>query len=209
MNIGTSLEGNRYGYLTAIKINGKCKKGYTYECKCDCGNTITVKRYELVRGHKKSCGCKTKEMIGDSKNNHDLSHTRLYRIYSGMIFRCSNEKSISYTHYGKKGIKICPEWLGKNGFKNFSEWAYKNGYTNNLTIDRIDNALDYSPANCRWTTQKVQQNNRTNNHVITFDDKSMTISQWAEYLNVPIHAIRNRLKRGRTDAEAIKELYEC
>lgn len=208
MNIGIDLSGNIYGYLTVIRKNGKCKKGYTYECQCDCGKIITVQRANLVRGHVKSCGCKRVEMIIAGQKGHKLSKTRLYKIYYNIIGRCTNPKNTSFKNYGEKGIDLCPEWKGEKGFINFYNWAMQNNYSDTLTIDRIDNNLNYSPSNCRWVSQKVQQNNRSNNHVITYDDKSMTISQWADYLNVPVYMILNRLKRGRSDIDAIGELYE-
>jgi hypothetical protein len=36
----------------------------------------------------------------------------------------------------------------------------ENGYDDSLTIDRIDPNKDYSPENCRWVTQSVQNKNR-------------------------------------------------
>lgn len=87
----------------------------------------------------------------------ELYRTRLYSIYAGMKQRCYNPKSSHFEYYGEKGVKICDEWLnGTDGLQNFMEWALAHGYNEELTIDRIDPAGDYSPDNCRWLT--VQEN---------------------------------------------------
>lgn len=54
--------GNRYGMLTVIEDLGKDENSNRIcLCKCDCGNTITVKSHDLVRTKwaKTHCGCQT------------------------------------------------------------------------------------------------------------------------------------------------------
>lgn len=75
---------------------------------------------------------------------------RLYRIYSGMKQRCYNKNNPSYKRYGLLGITICADWLDKKGFLNFYKWALENGYRGDLTIDRINPKMGYSPNNCQW-----------------------------------------------------------
>ena len=74
--------------------------------------------------------------------------------------RILNSKHKHYLDYGGRGITICDEW--KNDFMSFYDWAMSNGYEENkgLSIDRIDNDGGYSPENCRWTTQTIQNRNR-------------------------------------------------
>lgn len=45
--------GKKFSLLTVIKAIDRT----TFVCRCDCGNEVEVKLKELVRGHKKSCGC--------------------------------------------------------------------------------------------------------------------------------------------------------
>lgn len=91
------------------------------------------------------------------EKNHN---NRLYRIYHGMKQRCYNPNSPNWEYYGGRWISICDEWLGENGFENFYAWSMSHGYRDDLTIDRIDTNGNYSPDNCRWTTMKVQNNNK-------------------------------------------------
>ena len=91
---------------------------------------------------------------------------------------------------GKKFGKLtvleeCAEWL--NDFMSFYEWAMNNGYKDNLTIDRIDVNGNYEPNNCRWVDQKTQQNNKKNNIYLTYDGKTKTIMECAEYLKYLIN----------------------
>ena len=70
--------------------------------------------------------------------------------------RCTNPHNNSYWKYGKRGIGFCAEW---NEFEPFELWAMKNGYQDNLTLDRINGNLGYSPSNCRWATYREQLKN--------------------------------------------------
>lgn len=48
--------GKKYGRLTVINEYKKGSK-YICDCKCDCGNTVSVQKSNLLFGHTKSCGC--------------------------------------------------------------------------------------------------------------------------------------------------------
>lgn len=118
-----------------------------------------------------------------NKTNHPIKHgmcgTRLYRIWHSMKQRCNNPNNTSYHNYGGKSIRVCKEW---NEFQGFSEWAISNGYSDELTLDRINGDGNYEPSNCRWITMKEQQNNKSDNHLLTYNGKTQNIMQWAEEL---------------------------
>lgn len=118
---------------------------------------------------------------------------RLYRIWKNMRQRCFNPNCPAYPAYGGRGISACKEW---DDYLTFKEWALKNGYCDNLTLDRINNNLGYSPENCRWATIKEQSNNTRTNRVLSFNGQNRTMSQWAETLGVCVATLWDRLDNG-------------
>ena len=155
----TNLSGKTFGMLTAIKYVG----GSEWLCRCSCGNTKTVKTYNLTHGSVISCGCIGHSRQGLAAKTHGESKTRLYRIWCGMRYRCSKSNTTGFKNYGGRGIKVCNEW--EESFETFRNWAYQNGYDPDIpsrecTIDRIDVNGDYCPSNCRWISMSEQLKNK-------------------------------------------------
>ena len=62
------MSGKRFGNLVVIrKSEKKAKSGSMWECRCDCGNMVTVARCGLISGHTKSCGCKRKQFLSNKR----------------------------------------------------------------------------------------------------------------------------------------------
>ena len=125
---------------------------------------------------------------------HGMCRTRLYHIWNSMKQRCSNPHAISYKYYGAKGVSVCDEWFDE--FKPFHDWAVANGYKDTLTLDRVDSNGNYCPENCRWATNKEQQNNTAYNRLYTYQGITLNVTQWAEKTGVPRNMIYKRLYRG-------------
>lgn len=122
--------------------------------------------------------------------------TRLNRIFRGMKVRCYNPNHGDYKWYGLRGITVCDEWYtphSQKGFNAFKKWALSHGYNDGLTIDRIDYNKGYSPENCRWVDMGVQNNNSSHNHLITYNNKTQSLSLWCKELNLPYHTIKRRI----------------
>ena len=190
-----------FNNLKVIKYIGKNNKGKSlWECRCLlCGNITNAITSELKRGHKKSCGCLRLIEVKKSISTHNHSYTRLYTIWTDMKQRCFNQNSKPFKNYGGRGITICDEW--KNNFQAFYNWSVTHGYADDLTIDRKDNDGDYCPENCRWITFVEQQNNRSNNTYLTWNNETNTISDWSRILDIPCYVISSRLHKLKWSVE--------
>lgn len=120
-------------------------------------------------------------------------YRNLYKVWHGMVRRCTNPTDHAYNLYGAIGRTVCKEWMSS---ETFIMWALKNGYEPGLTLDRTDNEKGYSPDNCRWVPMVVQQNNRKNNRYVTFRGETHSLADWARILGIERHNLRNRLNRG-------------
>lgn len=201
------ITGKRFGRLTVIERADNYKDGSAmWKCRCDCGVVKIIKSYSLRTGTTVSCGCYKREKAietGTKYFTHGESGTRLHNEWKSMKARCYNPNNKRYNRYGGRGITICEEW--KNSFESFRDWAIANGYDDSLTLDRIDSNGDYEPSNCKWATQKEQQNNRCNNRRIEYNGKTQTITQWAEEVGIKEATLRHRLKCGWSIEKAMTE----
>lgn len=136
-----------FGRLTVKEeINERPPKLY---CECSCGKSLVAYRNNVLAGYTKSCGCLHKERTSEANSTHGESGTRLYKLWKGMLARCSNPARDNYQYYGAKGIRVCQRW------KDYALFYTDMGpsYVPGLQLDRVDPTKDYTPENCRWLTQ--------------------------------------------------------
>ena len=201
------LTGKRFGMLTVI-CRAEDKNGdVMWQCKCDCGCEKAVRGESLRYGTAKSCGCWIRKNLLEINTKHGKTDTKLYGVWSTMKTRCLNPNSVSYKLYGKRGIKVCEEWV--NDFQAFYEWAVSTGYHEGLSIDRIDVNGDYEPNNCRWADAETQANNRRNSHIVTLNGESHTIAEWSKITGIKSSTLYMRLnKYGYSVEDALKAVTQ-
>ncbi len=195
------LTGKQFNRLTVLEFVPDDTVYSFWKCKCDCGNITTVRRDHLKSGTTKSCGCFHSEcarkLVVELNTTHNLSNTKLYKIWDGMKDRCDNPESHYYKNYGGRGIIICDEW--KNDFISFYNWAMNNGYSKDLTIDRIDVNGNYCPQNCRWVDMKTQCRNRRSNVIVEYEGKKMCLIEAAEKVGINPAILYYRYHKGDRD----------
>ncbi|KKN58714.1 hypothetical protein LCGC14_0549500 [marine sediment metagenome] len=197
------LIGRIFGRLDVVERadNSLCGK-IRWLCICSCGKTKIVAGHHLKSGATKSCGCLNIEKIIERSTKHGhrrQKRSKTYISWMDMIQRCTNTKNKFYHNYGGRGIKVCKRW--RKSFENFLEDMGE--VQDRLQLDRIDNDKGYCKSNCRWTTSKMNNRNRRNNHLETYGGKTQCLATWADEFNINYDMLYLRLKRGWTIEEAL------
>lgn len=166
----------------------------TLNVKCDCGTVRSVSVATLKNGESKSCGCLHKEIqaarFGAYATTHALTGTGAWNSWTAMKSRCTNPKNKAFKHYGGRGIQFCERW---GSFKNFL--TDMGDRPEGKTLDRKDVNGNYTPSNCKWSTQSEQCINRRGITAYKINGENLTIRQWSERLAVSITTLKARLSR--------------
>lgn len=201
-SVAESLIGRKFGRLTVVSQLDRDRHGHRHwECKCECGKTITPSGQALKSGNTESCGCLKNEVIGSRRRTHGASKSGAYRSWCAMKERCYSEKHKNYDLYGGRGITVCDRWL--HSFANFLADMGDRPYAR-ATIERLDTNGNYEPTNCEWATQKEQCRNKRNNHTLTIDGETLTISEWADRAGLDPRVIWSRIDRKWSPEDAVK-----
>jgi hypothetical protein len=191
------LIGKTFGRLGVVEYSHSQSNAY-WRCVCVCRNEVVVDTISLTSGNTRSCGCLRREVASVSKFKHGHSNsagkrasTKAYMCWRNMIRRCSNEKCVTYSSYGGRGIKVCDRWLV---FENFL--ADMGEPPLGKEIDRIDNDGNYEPRNCRWATKLEQAANKRTSSRITYRGETKSIPEWAKIIGISAARLRQRLWYG-------------
>jgi hypothetical protein len=160
MNKLKDLTGVSFGKLKVIGHSHVTKTKYNssvhhWKCKCECGNTISVRGDCLTRGITKSCGCLRNREGKDSKTwkgykdisatvwkqikwsaksrkiLFDLTMPQLWRLYLKQNKKCS--------------LSGIPLTFPRNALDTSA----------NVSLDRIDSTKGYTIDNVQWVDKRI------------------------------------------------------
>lgn len=104
----TEMIGKKFGRLTVVGLNHYDKKGteYFYDCECECGNKITVRRQNLLHNLTRSCGCLAVEWKTSERGHYKT----VYKKHEGGCSFCGRDEI-----YAKGLCHTCYNRLKKRG----------------------------------------------------------------------------------------------
>lgn len=109
-----------------------------------------------------------------------------------MVRRCYEKNWNDYKQWGARGISVCSQW--RDDYQQFKRDMGPKPSPKH-TLDRIDNARNYEPGNCRWATYQEQMANRSSARRVTFQGRTMCVAEWAREIGVKRATLVGRLDR--------------
>lgn len=203
------LTGQQFGRLTALGPIGQTPRTQIkWECKCDCGNIVTVSSTHLRTGHTQSCGCLANELTAIRNTTHGQSRSKLHWVWSAIVQRCTNPNCKGYKNYGGRGITIFSRW--RESFEEFRDYitGLPSFGTLGYSLDRIDNDKGYEPGNVRWASRVIQSRNSRSNRMITHAGRTQCLQAWADELQMGRSALKMRFRRGWSVEKALTTLID-
>lgn len=199
MPLFRDLTNQRFDRLLALSRHPAPSTRVKWLCACSCGKSVVVDSSKLCNGHTRSCGCLQIERASEASLKHGHScypnqgrSTKEYNTWVMMLRRCNSLDDKNFHHYGGKNITVCSRWRDFQNFLADMGLAPSKAHS----IDRIDSDGNYCPENCRWATSKTQVRNRGITKMLTLNDKTLSMGEWAELYSIPYKRLHARIKRG-------------
>jgi hypothetical protein len=134
------------------------------------------------------------------REEHGLSRTPEYKVWSGIIKRCTRPTSRDFPRYGGAGISICSRW--RESFPDFlSDVGHRPSATH--SIERIDVLGDYEPSNVRWATDAEQRRNKRTTRMLEFGGDRLCVADMARKHGLVPYVVYSRLRSGWTVERAL------
>lgn len=138
-----------------------------------------------------------------------MARNRLRNIWRSMLGRCDSATAQKTTrYYQEAGVTVCQEW--RESFEVFRTWATSNGYRDDLTLDRKNSLLGYSPGNCQWSTWPEQMHNRVKRMAASSPFKGVSFHKGSKLwrAQITVDGRHRHIGLFGTDAEAARAYDE-
>lgn len=198
------LAGQRFGRLVVLTfagyIAGKTRGARAYwECICDCGTKKIIRADRLIGRESQGCGCFHGSKLNHGHNRIGLRTTE-YQSWDSMIQRCCNPNNSRFYDYGGRGITVCERW--RNSFADFlSDMGLKP--SSKHTLERVNNSDGYELGNTVWALPYVQKRNMRNNRWLTYNGRTMCLTDWANEFGMHRNTLDQRLLNGLSIEDAL------
>lgn len=158
-----------------------------------CGDAFIPVNTSRGRGRFCSTPC-----AGIGRSTHGAcrryGRTREYTAWQNMIARCYRPTWPDFHNYGGRGITVCARWRS-----NFAAFLEDLGRCSiGLSLDRVENAGNYEPGNCRWATKLEQCNNTRKNRRYLYQGVSRTLAEIARLTRAKPVSLRKHLLAGES-----------
>lgn len=150
------LGGKKHGLLTPVRLDKKMGRGWAWECRCDCGNTVSVLGSLLVQGHTTSCGCLARRKGPANprwKGHGDIPGTtwlnivnRAKRLPHEFALTVEEAWAAFERQQGVCALSGLPLKFGPFGTP-----------ANTASLDRVDSGRGYCPGNVQWVHKHVNE----------------------------------------------------
>ena len=204
-----------FGRLTVLEQATQSVAGrIRWKCRCECGNIVIVTAAHLISGHTISCGCFRIDVLTTHGHTLNREMSAEYRSWVAMKSRCQGRSSNTNNtgrNYDQRGIKVC---IGLQTFESFIEVVGEQP-PDKRDIDRINNDGHYScgyctecitkdwPTNIQWATRRENLRHTRRNRMLTLNDVTHCVAEWAEALGWDEELIRSRLRKNWSDEKIL------
>jgi len=121
---------------------------------------------------------------------HGQSYTVEYRVWRGLVNRCTRPTDPAWDNYGGRGIRVCDEWR-EDFFTFLADMGRRPSPGHE--IDRRDNNGGYDRHNCRWVSRQINSINRRSTRFVTFRGERVCLADACRMADLPYDVVNHRI----------------
>ena len=122
----------------------------------------------------------------------DAALVSTYSSFRSMLRRCTNPNDKNFARYGARGAHVDPSLSTFEGF--ISYLGVKKSA--DMTLERVDNCLWYTPGNVKWATRLEQSRNRSVSVRVVIDEREVALADAADTFGLSISTLSHRIRSG-------------
>ncbi len=171
--------------IGCYQLINKADKASYWVVRClVCGSDHVKLPAQLRQDIRKGCRFCTKGTTKHGKSHHNPTYISWSRMWQ-RIRGTDPNAVLTYAH-----VTVDPKW---QSFEAFYEDMGERPTGHSL--DRIDSFKSYCKENCKWSTTKDQNRNKTNTIVLEFDGEVRSLAEWAELWGLSYRLVLERFTR--------------